>query len=190
MLTLTYWGHFILFPFPERGRHSCSYWGFSSCLHRRSLEIKEMKEWCGVCSFWIDFETLNTSHASSGSSDQSPQGVGEEYSLCSMLARRDSRARCEWKDQEIMLSWWTPVAEATSLRAGMQQNLHEEEEHMLSCSWAFVRHIPDPSEVTEGVLRYQLRSTLYSCEMNLRAIVISAFMLKWSKLFPENFHII
>lgn len=104
------------------------------CWHRRSLEMKEMSGWCGVYSFWIDFETPYTGNASSRSSDWSPQGMGNEYSLCSGSAHRRSGARREEKDQETVFSWRTPVAEATSLRAGMLQNLHEEEDHRLTCS--------------------------------------------------------
>lgn len=64
-----------------------------------------MTEWCGVCPFLLDFETLNTSNASSEPSDQSPQRMREEYSLCSVSAHTDSGASCpvEVSGQSVLM---------------------------------------------------------------------------------------
>lgn len=91
------------------------------------LRDKEMREWCGVCPFLIDFETLNTSNVSSGCSDQSPQGMGAGHSLSSVSVRGAVGAVVLWENQEAVLPWRTLLAEAPSVRAGMQQNLHKEE---------------------------------------------------------------
>lgn len=53
--------------------------------------MKVMKEWCGVCLFLLDFETLNTSNALQNPVSSHPRGWGK--SILSALGQRTRAVR-------------------------------------------------------------------------------------------------